>query len=533
MRSRLRAGLVIVTLIATLFIVPSAAAHPLGNFTINHYVGVTVGTERIDVDYVLDMAEIPAYQELANIDSDGNGEVNPLESANYHSARCASLRSDFSLRLDGRKASLDLVSSALEFPTGAGGLATLRLTCMYQTQSLSLAEGARIELRSDPYPNRLGWREIVVVADGVSLQGDFATTSVSNQLITYPNDLLSNPLNQRLVSIQVAASAGNASTVTDAANVQASAPSTTSRDDSLTRLVRLQDLSLPAMLLAMMLAVGLGAMHAMTPGHGKTVVGAYLIGSRGTARHAVFLGLTTTVAHTAGVFALGLVTLFASQFILPEQMYPWLSFLSGLSLVVVGVNLFAVRLRQAFPALQTCRRSGRQPADRAGYVDHHLSSAGNHQDQHHGHGHDHSHGHEHDHDHDHDHAGPQTQTHHNHSHQPPGADGSPVTWRNLLALGVSGGLLPCPSALIVLLSAISLGRVGFGIALVVAFSLGLAGALSTIGMIFVYARRFFERLPIRGGRALRILPALSAAFVVLIGAGITIKALLQTGLIRL
>ena len=99
-----------------------------------------------------------------------------------------------------------------------------------------------------------------------------------------------------------------------------------------------------------------------------------------------------------------------------------------------------------------------------------------------------------------------------------------ITWRNLLALGISGGLIPCPSALVVLLGAIALNKIGFGLVLVLAFSLGLAGALTAIGILFIYAGRLFERFPSQR-RILRLLPALSALFVSLIGAAIIWKAL--------
>ena len=250
-------------------------------------------------------------------------------------------------------------------------------------------------------------------------------------------------------------------------------------------------------------------MHAMTPGHGKTIVGAYLVGARGTARHAVYLGLTTTVTHTAGVFALGLVTLFASHFILPERLYPWLSVLSGLFVVVIGLNLFVKR----FQGAQIFASSSLQH----GHTDPH-----DHDHEHHPH-HDHVHDHEHEHDHVHNRG---------HSHLPPGTDGLPVTWRSLLALGISGGLLPCPSALVVLLSAISLHRIGFGLLLVLAFSLGLAGVLTGIGLLLVYAGRLFGRLPTQG-RVIRLLPAASALFIAVVGMGVTAQALTQLGLFRL
>ena len=248
-----------------------------------------------------------------------------------------------------------------------------------------------------------------------------------------------------------------------------------------------------------------GAMHAMSPGHGKTIVGAYLVGSRATAQHAVFLGLTTTIAHTTVVFALGLVTLFASQYILPEHLYPWLSCLSGLMVVALGLNLFVRQIGRA----QLLKR---------------LPCAHSHTHEHHSHNHDHDHKHEH-------HHGDSGHSHGHHSHLPLGADGSPVTWRSLIVLGISGGLVPCPSALVVLLSSIALGRIGFGLVLVLAFSLGLAGVLTGLGLLLVRTKRLFERLP--QVRLVRVLPAVSALFTTMIGLGITTQALVQTGLVRL
>lgn len=236
-----------------------------------------------------------------------------------------------------------------------------------------------------------------------------------------------------------------------------------------------------------------GGMHAMSPGHGKTIVGAYLVGSRATAQHAIFLGLTTTITHTLAVFALGLITLFASRFIVPEQLYPWLSFLSGLMVVAIGLNLFISRLRNT----------------------HHRTT---HHHNHDGHSHHH-------HDHHHNHGGS------NHSHLPPITDEAPLSWRSLLTLGISGGLVPCPSALVVLLSAVALGRAGFGLVMVLAFSLGLAGVLTGLGLLLVRTKRLFDRLPLQM-RLVRVLPAASAFCVALLGLGITTQALMQIGLVR-
>lgn len=259
-------------------------------------------------------------------------------------------------------------------------------------------------------------------------------------------------------------------------------------------------------LLAVLGSFGWGAMHALSPGHGKTIVGAYLVGGRATAQHAIFLGLTTTLTHTIGVFALGLVTLFASKYILPEQLYPWLSCLSGLMVVAIGLNLFISRIKSA----QLFKRS---------------PFAHSHDHHHHDHKHDHKYHDDHHHDHEHGHS------HGNHSHLPPDAN-APVTWRSLLALGISGGLVPCPSALVVLLSAIALGRIGFGLLLVLAFSLGLAGVLTGLGLLLVRARRLFERVPTQM-RLVRMFPAISALFIAMLGLGITTQALMQIGLVRL
>ena len=255
--------------------------------------------------------------------------------------------------------------------------------------------------------------------------------------------------------------------------------------------------------LALLTAMLLGGMHALSPGHGKTVVGAYLVGSRGTARHALFLGLTVTLVHTAGVFALGLATLFVSRSFMPERVFPWLSLASGLLVLGMGLSLLRVRLR-------ALGRPARGPG--------------------HAHGHDHEHP-----------AGALSHSHGlgSHTHAVPGADGAPVTWRSLLALGISGGLLPCPSALVVMLGAIALQRVLLGLVLIVAFSAGLAATLSAIGLAMVYSGRLAGRLATRlrldqrgGGRGPwatvwhlgRAIPALSAGVVALAGLALTAEA---------
>ena len=273
-------------------------------------------------------------------------------------------------------------------------------------------------------------------------------------------------------------------------------------------MLRASELSVPLVIGALLAVMVWGAGHALTPGHGKTIVAAYLIGSRSTPWHALYLGLTVTLTHTLGVFALGLVALFASQYVLPEQLYPWLGAVSGLIVVGLGAAMLWGRVR---PLLA-----------RRGHDHHHGS---------HHHGHDHrDHPHEHEHLHDHEHGHPHGHEHHHthdhehgHSHLPPGADGSPVTWRSLLGLGISGGLLPCPSALVLLLTAVSINRAALGMVLVVAFSLGLAGVLTMVGLLFVKGSRLVQRLP-RVGTWGRLLPAASALVIMMIGIWLTAEA---------
>jgi nickel/cobalt transporter (NicO) family protein len=251
------------------------------------------------------------------------------------------------------------------------------------------------------------------------------------------------------------------------------APGTMVRGDYLSQLLHRGDLSFPLMLAGMAVAFALGAVHALSPGHGKTIVAAYLVGTHGTPRHAAFLGGMVTFTHTISVFFLGFVTLFLSHYVLPEKIYPVLGAISGISIVWIGATLLYQRWRKL----------------RGGPPHHH----------HHGH----------DHDHDHAHGDG-----HVHSHLPEGE----VTMAGLIALGASGGLVPCPSALVLLLSSIALGRVAAGLALLVAFSAGLAVVLMAIGMVVLYAKHLLPSSD-RAARSpvFRVIPVLSAAVIVCVG----------------
>lgn len=496
--------------LSILMVTPAAAlAHPLGNFTVNRYSRLAVGGQQVQLVYIIDMAEIPAHQERTQMDRNGDNTIDPAEQDAYVQQLLTTLQAGLQFHLNGQAKPWTLEHADLTFPTGQAGLPTLRLVTQWSTPLDDQATLWQAEYRDQNFTDRIGWQEVVVQAGaGVQLQASSAPAKdVSQELRTYPDSLLQSPLavNQatfRFVPVAVREAANS----TTAAPVSASAPARTGRPaDPFAELIQVTTLSPWTMLLALLAAFGWGAAHAFSPGHGKTIVGAYLVGSRGTVRHALFLGLTTTITHTAGVFALGFVTLFAAQFILPEKLYPWLSMASGVLVVTIGAIMIKDRLQSFL--------SGH---------DHHHHSHDQHVDHHH-HAPDHSHEHGHDHHHDH---------HHSHQHLPPGLDGAPVTWRSLLALGISGGLLPCPSALVLMLGAISLQRVGFGLALIVMFSLGLASVLTAIGVVLVYAGQFFQRIP-ESGPFFRFVPVASALFITVVGVGITVQALMSMGIFTL
>ena len=353
-----RFAILAVLLMGMFAIPPGVSAHPLGNFTINQFSRVSIQAQQICIETVVDMAEIPAFQEITLLDKNQNGKVDPPEQAGYPERQCQTLLDEWALRINGARLPLSLEQSAVGFPPGAGGLSTLRLTCSVQSPALQLAGQDQVDFQNRAYENRPGWREIVVSAEGIALSGEFASSSISRELTAYPKDLLSSPLDVRQVSLRV----GTETTPQMGAAGVKGRPqnpaglSIGGRSDRFTELVALQNLTPPGILAALLVAFVWGGLHSLTPGHGKTIVAAYLVGSRGTARHAIYLGLITTFTHTAGVFLLGLATYFASRYILPEQLFPWISILSGVLVIIIGIRLFAARLRNAraglFPGTQ-------------------------------------------------------------------------------------------------------------------------------------------------------------------------------------
>jgi nickel/cobalt transporter (NicO) family protein len=425
--------LLVVLVAAVALLAPVAAhAHPLGNFTINRFARVEVAGHRLYVRYVLDMAEIPTYQARQQ------GVV-----ADAYARRLAR---GLHVSLDGRPVALRPVAHALAFPLGVGGLHTMRLELVLRGPVIDASE--RLSVRDTNYADRIGWKEVVVGANA---------RSTSDELSAYPKSLLQSPLDVTSATATVGPTHDRVPTVTRGKALEA--PDRVA-DSGFTRLIARGRLSVLVILASLAAALFWGAAHALSPGHGKTIVTAYLIGKRGTARDAALLGAIVTVTHTIGVFALGLVTLALSQWIVPDRLYPWINLTAGLLVVSIGLTVLRSRFR---------------------HVRHHH--------------------HHHDHDHEHE-----------------------LRKRSLLAVGVSGGLLPCPSALVVLLAAISLHRVAFGLILIVAFSTGLALSITGLGLLAVLAKRAFARRSF-DGLLVRALPAVSAAVILVAGIAMTAHAI--------
>ena len=421
--------------LAALVLPVAASAHPLGNFTVNRFSRIEVAGPRVYVHYVLDLAEIPTFQ------------AGKIDAPSY----ARRIARGAHLTVNERRQQLVPVETALAHPAGAGGLKTTRFEVVLQGPKLTGA--SRVTYRDENYAGRIGWKEILV--------GN--APSSSDELRAYPKDLLSSPLAVTAVQTRLVPGTvpGTRPHVTHGTALQARDRIADSR---FAALVGRDHLGAWVILASLGAALFWGMAHALSPGHGKTIVTAYLVGQRGTPRHAALLGLIVTVTHTIGVFTLGLITLLLSRFIVPDQLYPWLNLVSGLLVVTIGASVLRARWLH--------RRA-------------------------HAHGHDH---------------------HHHHGH------GEDLSLRSLFAVGVSGGLLPCPSALVVLLAAISLHRLAFGLLLIVAFSAGLALTITGIGLAAVLARGVFKKLSFEG-RALSLLPAASALVILAAGLAMTIHSL--------
>lgn len=477
----------------------TGTAHPMGNFSINHFSALEVHPTAVRVSYIIDMAEIPAFQEMQAHGLTAQPDTPNL--AVYQQRKVQELQQGLSLQMGEQELPLTLRSSTVTFPPGAGGLPTLRISAVYEAP-LRVTHG-QLVYEDRNYPQRIGWKEIIATAgEGVTLsQSSVPAVSTSHFLTTYAADLLQAPPQDLRAQLSFSLSPfaqtlpALAPGIVDARQLSGE-KARTSRS-SLTELITTSQLSIGVIVFSLLVAMGLGAFHALEPGHGKTLVAAYLVGSQGTVWHAVVLGLTVTASHTVGVYALGGVALFASHYVLPEQLYPWLGFTSGLLIAGMGIVLLT----------QAWRRQ-------------HGPHHGPHTHLHHHPEHRHAHPHDHDHPHPHDH----------HPYALTVNDGAPVGYGALLTLGITGGMIPCPAALVVLLSAVALQRITFGLLLIVAFSIGLAVVLVGTGLLLVSAREVVQRWG-RHEPWLAYLPFFSPLVITPLGVVIAVRSLASTGVV--
>lgn len=458
------------------------AAHPLGNATVNRSVSITLLPDEVRISYVLDLAEIPAYAALLDMDTNADGRRSAPETGGWADASCESAAASLDVVVDDQ--ALPMAATGipqLTFPPGAGGLETLRLACSLTAPLIPTADVRTLSVTDTTDDGRRGWREITIAAgQGVTLAAsDAPAVSPSNLLTAYPDDLLQSPVDERVGHAKFRLDASGPNAVAAGMSEATGVPRATAPEDPLADLL-VGPTTPMAWLLALCLAAALGAGHALSPGHGKALIAAYLVGSRGTLRRAGALGLAVAVSHTMGVFVLGAVVLSASELLVPDRVVAWLSMGSGVLVILLGAS--------------TARRAlGRRAPT---------------------HSRDHDHGH-----HD-DHA--TSGSHPVDQRHPP--------LREVVTLGLAGGLVPSTSALIVLLVAVTTGRVFEGMAMIGAFGLGMAVVLAGLAGATSLARNGLADSPRLAAnpsarRLANAVPLASAAVIMVAGAAATLGAL--------
>jgi ABC-type nickel/cobalt efflux system permease component RcnA len=482
-------GAWVLTAVCALVLVPAtaASAHPLGNFTVNRYDGLVAAPGELRVDHVEDLAEIPATQAKPDIAKLG------LDA--WARQRCAKAAEGGKVTVGGRTAPLTVRTSHARLRPGQAGLNTLRVECRL-TAPLPEGSAVTVGFHSAGATTGPGWREITARGDRMTLTAsDVPTTSVSHELTGYPKELLSSPADTVKASLRVRPGGPALADGRRDAPAASILPRGADRwTRALDNLVSRHHLTLGFAALALLVAVGLGAMHALAPGHGKTLMAATAAARGGRARlkDVLPLAASVTVTHTLGVVALGLLVTAGSA--AAPSVIAWLGLASGVLVTFAGASL----VRRAW------RNRG------------------------HAHGHGHTHTHDHGHDHPHPHGHEHTHSHGGVPHTHPTAP----TLRGTILLGFAGGLVPSPSAVVVLVGAAALGQAWFGLLLVVAYGIGLALTLTAAGVAVVKLgsgmNRVLDRRPHwTGGPAaalVRRTAPLGSAFVVLaLGAGLVFK----------
>jgi nickel/cobalt exporter len=462
--------LVVPLVVLGVFLLPArpAAAHPLGNFSVNQYDGLTLHPDRVEVAAVVDVAEIPTLQEKSGVDTDRDGTVSDPERTAYAATACREVAGSLDGHAGRDPLRWTVTGSDFGYAPGAGGLSTSRLTCSL-TAPAGLTAPTTVTVNNRYRTDRVGWREMTATGDGVRLVDPaLPSRSVSDELRKYPADLLSSALDVRSASLKV--EPGSAAGSSSYAAPSRGNPVTrwTAAAEHHFQVVAGGRITPVVALLAVVLAVLLGAGHAALPGHGKTIIAVSLAGRQRRLRDVFMIGGVVTLSHTGGVLVVGLLLSTSTAFA-GERVLGYLGIASGLIVTGVGVGML-------------------------------ISSRRRHHHHHH--------------------------HHHHHSHDHPHSHGN-GRW-SLAGVGLAGGLVPSPSALVVLLGAIGLGRVWFGVLLVVAYGLGMAGTLTGAGLLLLSIQRrlagrtnVFSRL---GARLRTTAPTATASLVVIVGLGLALRA---------
>jgi nickel/cobalt exporter len=437
-----------------------AFAHPLGNFTINHLVKVRQSGNRLDIRFVLDMAEIPTFSVMRARSANASLDASELRAWADDETRV--VKDGLDVESGGRRLTVEPIGEpAVRTRPGAGGLPTL----YYASDFTVMPPSSDATITDQTYPDRIGWKDVVV----------FPATEPTAELTRYPTALLASPRDVTTASLTRAPDGRWALSLGSSESPAATAQAGPSqiRSNVLADMLARGPSSALVIALTLLAAIGLGALHALEPGHGKTLLAVSLVGARATPKQAVTLAAALTIAHTAGVIALGLALLFAARWIVPENVYPWLTAISGLVVVCLGGGALARYVRARHHA--------------AGSHDHHG-------------------------DHDHSHADGAA---HGHSHVIPGD--APLSFGNVVLIAMSGNIAPCPAALVVMLAALALHQVAYGIVIIVAFGMGLAAVLTGLGLALVRGTAWIARSR-TAERFMAYGPVVSACVISVIGA---------------
>lgn len=559
-----RITLCFILILLSLILPILASAHTFTGMGVDHWTQVKIFEDRVIIIYSTLLTEFAALTDMKTMNLDGDSEISKEEEELFVTEMMETLKTLLTLEVDDQEVELswriisytpragqyEFTASLDQLPPGEHKIVFYdwTFTDIPGSMKTSLVEVGRVKVldtslwkmdkdETSRTSRKKSSSDLKRMLIATYLSGEEALQQLGN----LPQDRLNV---ERLV-----ASVGDAS-LSDASGKDRESQYAfggSGISEQLKNMIKSPQLGIGFIIIALITSFVLGALHALTPGHGKTVVAAYLVGSKGRVIDAVILGSVVTFTHTSSVILLGLITLYASQYILPQDLFPWLGFFSGLLITSMGIWLFLRRIKSPLGHEHT-HDHNHEHSHVHGFFDpihsHTLDRSDPYNHEYHDHPYDQTHEHDehtheyHDHEHHHD---PDPK---NTSHGRPGIAPkkskfwslsrrkSDVSFWSLLSLGISGGIVPCPDALIVLLISMALNHIAFGLVILVAFSFGLASVLIAIGILMVLAKPLLDRYTGQGA-FMRRLPVVSACVVTILGFIIAVKALISGGVIAI